>query len=362
MRDFKKIAALIISIILIIEIITPHIIHASEDDKWVKLSCTASYGDITREFYEGILHIMVDAGQMIRISIDIELAQKAREFLKIKGEDALEDVILVVEILQQGKEISRESIDIKARDLDNWIFEKGRLKAFWGPKNGFSVGKKGERKSMDIVFQDTGDYVVDFYARFVEIHSSRSRRKSKGNKESNIYTDIQEYWAHDCIISLLEHGIIQGYPDGSIRAENHITRAEMATLISNALFIEPTEEKSPFKDEIPQWAEYHIAELSKRKVFLGYPSGKFYPQNFITREEAAAVLVRAFCDDITCGELSFADTNDISLWARDCIYTGTLQEVINGYPDNTFKPHNLITRAEVFTIICKLLGYHREHM
>jgi len=75
-----------------------------------------------------------------------------------------------------------------------------------------------------------------------------------------------------------------------------------------------------------------------------------------------AVLTRAF--NITLKdeslELPFKDKDDIGEWAVKYVKAGYESGVIVGYPDNTYRPKNPITRAETFTIICKLLGLH-EH-
>ena len=82
----------------------------------------------------------------------------------------------------------------------------------------------------------------------------------------------------------------------------------------------------------------------------------------ITRKEMIAVLIRTFeisLEDKSL-ELPFKDKEDIGNWALEYVKAGYEKGVIVGYPDNTYIPKNPITRAETFTIICKLLGLH-EH-
>jgi len=174
--------------------------------------------------------------------------------------------------------------------------------------------------------------------------------------------DTDDHWAHDCIQTLIEHGIIQGYPDGTIRPENYITRAETAVLVSKALGIEESEGFVGYIDFIPAWAKGYIKAGSEKGFLEGYPSKTFKPDKNITRQEFTAVLIRAFEKEIDEDVLlEFVDSSEISKWAVDYIKAGTYHNIINGYPDSTFKPKNNITRAEAFTIICKLLGYHDEH-
>lgn len=203
---------------------------------------------------------------------------------------------------------------------------------------------------------------ADFLINSHEI-SSGHNGGGGGRDDEDIKDNSKNHWAHDCIKTLLAHGIIQGYPDGTIRPENYITRAEAAVLIANALGLEEKEKFfSGYMDRIPKWARGHIIAVSQADIFKGYPGRLFKAEKNITREEMVTVLIRGFNkymeEDI---RLQFSDKEKISDWAEEYVKEGVANDIIVGYPDNTFKPQNHITRAEAFTIICKLLGYHEEH-
>ena len=175
--------------------------------------------------------------------------------------------------------------------------------------------------------------------------------------------DIGGHWAHDCIEILLEKGIVTGYPDGTIKPENYITRVEAAVLIARALDIKPDDAFiSPYTDKLPEWGIGYINALTRENIYYGYPDKTFRASNNITREEMTAILIRAFDKKVERHiELPFLDNEDIGPWAVKYIKAGVQNEVILGYPDGTFKPKNNITRAEAFTLICRLLGLHEEH-
>lgn len=181
--------------------------------------------------------------------------------------------------------------------------------------------------------------------------------------EEEVPRDTVDHWAHDCIKTLIERGIIIGYEDGTIRPENKITRAETAVLVARALGIEESEaENLMYKDYLPRWAKGHILALTERKILNGYDTGEFRPSQYITREEMAKVLVIAFDKRAeNKKDLDFIDSDEIGSWAVDYVRAGVENNVIEGYPDNTFKPKQSITRAETFTMICKLLGLHKTH-
>lgn len=202
--------------------------------------------------------------------------------------------------------------------------------------------------------------------------------------KSEPQTEEKKHWAHDCIITLLNHRIIHGYTSDTVSLEDYlngtidpvtyvnevvhperyITRAETAVLIGRSLGLqEEYAESTGYLDPIPDWARGYVIATTRANIFTGYPTGVFKPNNYITREEMIAVLTRAFnitLKDETL-ELPFKDKDDIGEWAVKYVKAGYESGVIVGYPDNTYRPKNPITRAETFTIICKLLGLHYEH-
>lgn len=193
------------------------------------------------------------------------------------------------------------------------------------------------------------------------------------------------HWAHDCIITLLDHGVIIGFPHDkmtiedyrngrvdpavyvieAVQPDKYITRAEAAAIVARALGLEEVKSTiTGYIDPIPKWARGHIISTTKAGIFTGYPGRIFRPQNYITREEMIAVLIRAFEIQLEDNdvELTFEDKDEIGKWAMEYVKAGFEKKVIVGYPDNTYKPKNNITRGETFTIICKLMGLHEEHI
>ena len=178
-------------------------------------------------------------------------------------------------------------------------------------------------------------------------------------------SDLSDHWAHDCIMALLNHGIIKGYPDKTIRPENEITRAEAAAVLVAALGLQdyqPQSTESPYQDEIPAWAKKSILIATEKHLMKGYPDGTFRPDQKITRAEMCVALMQAFPKTTPAGfALDFTDAADIPDWARIFIEEAVSGSVVSGYPDHTFQPGSNIKRAEAFSIICRLKGYHSEH-
>ncbi|MCC5910827.1 MAG: S-layer homology domain-containing protein [Clostridiaceae bacterium] len=235
----------------------------------------------------------------------------------------------------------------------------------------YSIEMDGENAGNELQgLRATVDFVVNLHENPTSSGSGGRKDKDEGEKElveelALVIPDISGHWAENCILRLLEEGIIVGYPDDTIKPDNTITRAETAVLIGRALQLEEKDKLlAGYLDPIPKWARGYIHATTEEGAFEGYPAiiGKvFRPNRLITREEMATALMRGFQlaleEDIT---LEFTDKKDISDWALEFVKSGVQNNIIVGYPDDTFKPQDNITRAEAFTMICKLLGYNTE--
>lgn len=155
-------------------------------------------------------------------------------------------------------------------------------------------------------------------------------------------------------------GYISGYPDGSVKADGDITREEIAAVlyrVKNKTYDQPVPTTGDvFPDVKPgRWSISEIEYLTHYDIINGYPDGEFKPENNLTRAEFAA-LIRRFT------ELDDADTENVfpdveeDMWAYEDIMAISKAGLIEGYEDGTFRPENDITRAEVMTIINKILG------
>ncbi len=184
------------------------------------------------------------------------------------------------------------------------------------------------------------------------------------NKASAFY-DIAGHWANDMIVSLSEDKIFSGVETDNGLAffpDNNMTRAEFAITISRYLGFDLdkySSSKTQFADanEIPDWASAAINAVVENGIMNGRGSDdliSFAPHEPITRSEAMTVLGRTIKDDKKY-TYTFADQDEIPAWAQDEIYKLVHNKIVSGYEDNTIKPHSLITRAEVSSLIYKLL-------
>ncbi|MDD4643164.1 MAG: S-layer homology domain-containing protein [Erysipelotrichaceae bacterium] len=107
------------------------------------------------------------------------------------------------------------------------------------------------------------------------------------------------------IETLAALGVVDGYEDGTFRPENTITRAEMAKLMVVALGYGDlvAGSKSNFADTQGHWADPYIALAAGRGIVIGDPSGNFRPNDIVTYDEVYTMLVRALGYTDDCNEL-----------------------------------------------------------
>jgi len=82
---------------------------------------------------------------------------------------------------------------------------------------------------------------------------------------------------------------------------------------------------------------------------------EFGPDDLITREQMAIMIVKAAGLKDAAGELTFSDKDDVSSWAYNWVVSATQHKIMSGYTDNSFKPLKNATRAEAVTVIYNVL-------
>ena len=108
---------------------------------------------------------------------------------------------------------------------------------------------------------------------------------------TNAYSDVNRGdWFNNAVSTLSNAGIISGYPDGTFRPNAPITRAEMSKII--ALFAKLNKSEDRFNDIAGHWAEAYIKLAAGNGWIAGYPDGSFKPQQNITRAETMTMINR----------------------------------------------------------------------
>lgn len=185
--------------------------------------------------------------------------------------------------------------------------------------------------------------------------------------EMKVFDDVDTSWAKDYIRNIYDMGLISGYTEDEktlFAPEREITRAEFAKLVTLYQNYMLSEEREPItfddSDRIPVWAENYIQAVAENNVMNGRREIDgtlvFAPDSPITRTEAMIVISRIMGEE-SVSELNFSDSHLIPEWAKEGVGKVVSSGIITGYPDNTIRPQNNITRAEVAVVFSRLYEY-----
>ncbi len=178
-------------------------------------------------------------------------------------------------------------------------------------------------------------------------------------------SDLDGFWAQDEIEYLIDQGIVQGYPDSTFRPNNDITRGEYVAIAVRALKYDVATQEDLENasnhfadwDSIPSWNKEHWAIGLREQVAVGSYNANTnehtaYSTDPMNRVESTSLFARILnmkgID--TASDLTFTDSDTIPVWGVDYIKVCVENNLINGYPDGSFKPLNNITRAEACVI------------
>lgn len=177
-----------------------------------------------------------------------------------------------------------------------------------------------------------------------------------------LFIDMGSHWADETVGRLVDLGVINGYPDGTFKPDNTITRAEFSTIVRKA-FNYDEKVGSSFGDTDGHWAKNEVYTLVKAGVIDKSEYGDSYmPDKNITRIEMAKMIVRAAglgneAIEMAGDKTKFTDNTDIPSKDRGYIIIASDKGIINGYPEGTFKPYGEATRAEASTMVINALEY-----
>jgi hypothetical protein len=150
---------------------------------------------------------------------------------------------------------------------------------------------------------------------------------------------------------LSKRGTIGGFPDGTFKPDAPITRAQFAAIAVRALNLPPAGRPANFKD-VPAkyWGNTVISQVSDAGLVTGFPDGTFRPEDKITRAQALVILAKALQSG--GGEASsldpYSDGSTIPTWAKPSVIKAASAGIIVNHPDpSAIRPNDMATRAEI---------------
>lgn len=181
--------------------------------------------------------------------------------------------------------------------------------------------------------------------------------------QASTFTDVPaNYWANSYIETLAEQGVIAGFPDGSFRPDDPVTRAQFAAILRQTFAATEGASAQPF-DDVPAdyWATEAIAAARSANFLSGYPGNVFQPEQNIPRVQTLVALISGLGyassgpnnpDD----PAYYTDASDIPTYAQASIATATQRRLVVNYPRlKQLNPNRSATRAEVVASIYQAL-------
>ncbi|GIO15190.1 hypothetical protein J19TS2_47450 [Cohnella xylanilytica] len=147
---------------------------------------------------------------------------------------------------------------------------------------------------------------------------------------------------------------IVGLPDGTFGPAVSMTRAQVAMILYRVLELKETGTAPSFPDvSSKHWAAEAIRQVTAAGLMIGMPDGSFKPEQVITRAEMATIIAR------WKGLEGAADNsfNDVAgHWGAEAIGRASQAGYMEGMPDGSFQPNKVLTRAEGVTVFNRVLG------
>jgi parallel beta-helix repeat protein len=223
-------------------------------------------------------------------------------------------------------------------------------------------------------FQDNGGYDLQNATsnNLISVGNQLNPSQVKGNVDfvaitqaaqikvvNSRFADTIGHWAAAFIEVLVNQGVMGGLPDGSFAPDAPINRAQYASVITKAFNLTPGNKVPNFTDVKPDfWAATPINAAASNGFLSGFPDNTFRPSQNITKIQAILALVNGL--QLNGGSPSllsvYSDRAQIPSYATNAIATATSSLMVVNYPQTEFlEPLKEITRAEVAVLINQAL-------
>lgn len=265
----------------------------------------------------------------------LRLVSEAYEVQKDQAGDFTKPVVITLPFDKSKVDLAKSAVAIYGLDAST---------NKWAPLDNQSFNEQN----------GTVSGTVTKFTTFAVLASDGMHEEEPSTDEASL-SDLKGHWSEASVRALVKLGAINGYPDNMFRPNANMTRAEFVTAVVKAFKLDAQAGVS-FDDTDSHWAKKAIATAVEAGIVDGYSDGRFGPDDLITREQMALVVVRAvkLTEESDSG-VSFTDSADISVWARAALATAAARGWINGYADGSVKPGAHATRAEAAAVLRRAL-------
>lgn len=178
---------------------------------------------------------------------------------------------------------------------------------------------------------------------------------------SRVFPDISGHWAQAELEKLSKIGILKGFPDGYFRPDQMVTRAQFAKVITIALRIPEVKPASPTFPDVPanHWAYGYIEAAVKRGLLQGFPDGTFKPEDSVSKPQIVKIIAAENSWTSSPASPSFSDINK-DHWAFPYV-EGALNMGVLRKPDLNINQSNATfgdtpaTRAQACVLVYRMM-------
>ncbi|MFS0576679.1 S-layer homology domain-containing protein [Sporosarcina sp. 179-K 3D1 HS] len=175
------------------------------------------------------------------------------------------------------------------------------------------------------------------------------------------FSDVpRNHWAYEAIDQMSERGLINGYPDGTYRLNNPVTRAQAAKIVALAIGAKASPNfKTRFQDVGPAHGSYnYIRALTERGIFND--ADQFRPNDPLTRAQMAKILTLGY--EIIVDDNDFIRFRDVTKQSQYYGYITTIAElgITTTPPGGTFQPNDQLSRAHMAAFIQRAMEFEAK--
>ena len=172
------------------------------------------------------------------------------------------------------------------------------------------------------------------------------------------YIDVDDHWCEDLIYKWTEKGVIEGVGGNKFNPDGLLTRAQAAAIFTRWLDLEATTDISFFTDvKVGDWYYDYVAKCYAAGIVKGKAADQFAPNDYITRAEMFTMLCRALnIDGQTTISKVFTDIDQVPAWAAEYTYALINNGYVSGMTETTLAPLGNLTRAQMVKLMDNLEG------
>ena len=224
-----------------------------------------------------------------------------------------------------------------------------------GAVKSFTISDIKKDMTIKAIFETTGGEPTDGE------DTTDKPTTDKPTTEKGTFTDINGHWAENYINTVAEKGLFAGMTKTTFAPDVAMTRAMFVTVLGRMSGVDTTKyTSSNFSDvAADSWFGPYVSWAAQSGIISGLSSTTFGPNDSITREQMALILVNyAKATGLNLptknDAMMFTDNASIGNWAKEAVFTAQKAGLLNGRTSGSFDPQGKATRAEVTTVFVQL--------